>query len=365
MASWKDSLDSANRKSFYHDYEYFKSYVDNLEQEPGSLEIITARTESRLFSIIPIRRMMRWFGGITFRGLELPSHNHLALCDIPVLNNGCGIDILKIVKDYVSDKYAGKWDFICLPRVIEDSNVMEAFAKTSLGRKHIFQTGSCHYIDCSRDYQHAVAGISTHFRHELRRKLRKAARIGCVHFHFERNKSGLLEAYNRFLKLESSGWKGTNGAATAINLNRELVNFYDQILTEYGEQGKCLISLMSIDGKDVAGQFCTINDETVFIQKIAYNEEFKRISPGSLLLDALIEWCCNDKQLKYINLVTASSWSHRWAPKTLNVYTIYLFNSTFPWLWILLVEKIKGLFRKYSSRNGKERQGLNTTVAGN
>ncbi|MDR4507100.1 MAG: GNAT family N-acetyltransferase [Candidatus Brocadiaceae bacterium] len=347
LLRWKCAVNSQSRKSYYHDYEYFKSYLDNLKKKKTPLEIFAASIDSRLFFLTPMNRVVRWFGCIPLHGLELPCHDHVPLCDIPVLDNYSKVDTLKMLIDYVSSKYKGKWDYLCFSCVAEESNLMEALRGTSLRLKSAFKTESCSYFDCSRDFQYAVAGTSSHFRRDLNRKSRRLFNSGHVDVRFERNMPGLLDAYKRFLKLEASGWKGAHGTVSAIGLHKELRDFYEQLMHIYGEKDSCIISLMSLDGRDIAGQFCIISGETVYVKKIGYDQEFKHLSPGNLLLKSLIEWCCNDEQLKYVNLITTQPWVQPWKPKTQDVYKVYLFKRTFPWIWILFIEKTKKLIKKH------------------
>lgn len=49
LLRWKCAVNSQSRKSYYHDYEYFKSYLDNLKKKKTPLEIFAASIDSRLF----------------------------------------------------------------------------------------------------------------------------------------------------------------------------------------------------------------------------------------------------------------------------------------------------------------------------
>ena len=54
--------------------------------------------------------------------------------------------------------------------------------------------------------------------------------------------------------------------------------------------------------------------------KIAYDESFSKLAPGSLLLESLLRQACEQRDVRYVSLVTGAAWHEPWGPLKMPVY---------------------------------------------
>ena len=114
---------------------------------------------------------------------------------------------------------------------------------------------------------------------------KSARRIwGRVSFRTTRDPESLSRSFEQFLEVEASGWKGASGTATAILLDTKLQAFYRQLMETFGQDGRCEINQLQIDGRIAAAQFALIAGETLSLLKIGYDQHFVDVAPGQLLL---------------------------------------------------------------------------------
>lgn len=136
----------------------------------------------------------------------------------------------------------------------------------------------------------------------------------------------LSPAFDEFVDVEASGWKGRIG--TAIQADRRLMGFYRSLIDGFTPTGGVRINLLRVGGRCIAGQFCLKVDRSLYNLKIGYREDFSRLSPGNMLLEHVLkrEFAAGD--VDAVNLITGASWQRHWRPQTRKRFTAYAFNHT-------------------------------------
>jgi len=93
-------------------------------------------------------------------------------------------------------------------------------------------------------------------------------------------------ACDEFLRLEGAGWKGSEG--TALLSNPATAAFFRSMGESATAAGRLQILSLEGAGRTIAMQCNLIDRGTLFGFKVAYDDEFSRYSPGSLLeVDAI------------------------------------------------------------------------------
>ena len=96
------------------------------------------------------------------------------------------------------------------------------------------------------------------------------------------------EAVGEFLELEASGWKGQGGTAVA-SLERD-AEFFRAICQSFRERGR--LHLLSLQANDQPlAMACNVRaGEGVFCLKMAFDERWRRSSPGAQLVLDHVSW---------------------------------------------------------------------------
>ncbi|KZY40593.1 hypothetical protein A3732_19570 [Oleiphilus sp. HI0050] len=103
----------------------------------------------------------------------------------------------------------------------------------------------CDYLDLTQR-RSSEDCISKNFRNNLRKASKKFAITQDIEIETSKDKGKLPSLYQEFLRVESSGWKGGGGTATAIALNSELVAFYEELVNSSGQGYYCEISIIGV-----------------------------------------------------------------------------------------------------------------------
>ncbi len=134
----------------------------------------------------------------------------------------------------------------------------------------------------------------------------------------------LAAAFEDFLVVEDSGWKGEGG--TSIRKQPKKLAYYQRLLEFYGGLGICQINILYLADTAIAAQFGVRVGQRLFLLKIGFREDFAAISPGYLILYKLIEQSAAQGQIASVSFVTGVTWIDRWHPRHIPVGIFYLPN---------------------------------------
>jgi CelD/BcsL family acetyltransferase involved in cellulose biosynthesis len=132
---------------------------------------------------------------------------------------------------------------------------------------------------------------------EARRLRRRFGEAGRVEFAVARAPGDVAQALQRFLALESQGWKGAAG--TALIQSAAHRGFTESALDALAHRGEATVGELSFDGRVVASVIALRSADRAWSWKMAYDEGMARFSPGlqamtevtaALLADATIEF---------------------------------------------------------------------------
>ncbi|MEW6109466.1 MAG: GNAT family N-acetyltransferase [Nitrospirota bacterium] len=350
---WRHVTNSMGDKRFYHLHHWYESYINTIESDEAAVYFFLIYRGNRPIAVFPLKRVKKKLFGIMFNALEIPDHPHIDLSDFIFEKADENAGLLTSLINYLNKKSLIDWDVILLPHLLEESPVFHSFTVPPYPFVIYEPAGRCDYITCSPN-EKTYSKLSKNFRGNLRKARNKLFREKEVEFVSARKGAELFRCFEEFLDVESSGWKGEKGTKTAIKHSSGSVEFYRQLLEKYSENNGCEINLLKIHGECIAGQFCLLVDDTIYILKIGYNEKYAQLAPGNMLLEKLIQRASNDEKIKYINLTTGSHWHKDWKPHSFKVVRVYIFNKTHIGLLGFILAKAKKhvlpIYRRYSNQ---------------
>lgn len=328
--TWDELLANIRPRHFFHLREWHQSYLTCLEQKPDDFLFFLFTKGQTPLAIFPLGFTKFAVGGIQLQALSLPCHDHVLLGDLLWDNESFHLPLFQRLGQHLKSERLS-WDIILLPHLLEDSCVIRAVEKNPPARFLVRQEGGCDYtITKGTPYETYLSGLSKNFRRSLKRAAQHLEQLPDGDWRFAFTKGG-LDMENRlddFLDVEASGWKGAAGAGTAIKLNPQLVSFYRDLAITLSTSGRVLINTLDVGDKCIAAQFCLLFEDTAYMLKIGYDENYSRYAPGKLLAARFIERCIEDPVIERINYITDAAWHSDWAPKTYRKSICYIFNSS-------------------------------------
>lgn len=324
---WQALTASLASPRFFHLVEWHRCNLDFLEPYPESVLYCAFFDGTELFAILPVRKVKRTYGGMPLHCLELLQHDHMWLTDIVVSANSKKPPSAQHILDALRNCKEIRWDILVGRHVLEDS----ALAALDIAGRYRWslkraQT-ACSQIPV-RPHEQVLAGLSKNAIANLRKAANRLSRMGEPSYVAVTGNSGLSEAFGDFLKLEASGWKGTSGTGSAIQLDSRLVCFYSCLTERLCVTGNCEIHLLQLDGKSIAAMFTVVSGGTSYVLKVGYDETYSKTSPVHLLIQYVLNYYAAGGVTHTLNFVTGMDWHRPWSPTNLTVENRYYFNKT-------------------------------------
>jgi CelD/BcsL family acetyltransferase involved in cellulose biosynthesis len=147
--------------------------------------------------------------------------------------------------------------------------------------------------------QYLEKAQSSSTRKKLRQHRRRLKEKGRLELKIWNEPEAVRKAFEEFVQLENSGWKGQRG--TAIACAAAEVAFSQAMVAALAERGRAIVYALYLDGMPISMQVVLRAGATVFTWKTAYAEAFQDFSPGMLLLEDYTRDFLTDRTIHCVN----------------------------------------------------------------
>ncbi|HEY0715648.1 MAG TPA: GNAT family N-acetyltransferase [Polyangia bacterium] len=225
-----------------------------------------------------------------------------------------------------------------LQRLPADSPTLALARASGLGRPAVISlAGLGAYLPIEGDFAEFRTRLSRTFRNNLSKAANKLSKSASVEVSVSTgSQASAKEDLQAFLQVEASSWKGDTG--TAILRSTALTAFYTTLVERLAAAGWLEWHVLRAEGRMIAGNLAVTLGTGTVIWKLGYDQDYARMSPGSLLLERVVmhaherhggAWGGGE-----INLVTNYDWYDNWNMRrrryeTLRVYAGGLINNVF------------------------------------
>ncbi|MEP7154370.1 MAG: GNAT family N-acetyltransferase [Betaproteobacteria bacterium] len=317
-----------SRSGLYSRHEWHLACATHLLRDAGSLTYLQFIEDERTVAIVPIIasiESVRCFGRV--HAISVGLHDHLSLADIPMASDASVEDIADALAEELVH-WNERWDVLLWPRILAGSNLMRLAENLKKFSVNVIPAAPCNTLDTSQPFKELSAGFSKNLRSSLRKSEQRLAdsggatlatngivtgQDGAADSTATAQMSDTERAYEQFLVLEGSGWKGEAGTASAIGLNPALRGFYAELLAQRGKDFAAEVTCLLRGDAPIAAQFSVHTSDWRHVLKIGYNESESKFSPGQVLMARVLEHASNIKVTR-VSLVTDMPWHHTWRP---------------------------------------------------
>jgi CelD/BcsL family acetyltransferase involved in cellulose biosynthesis len=313
---WQEMLDGLPRASYQQAPAWLSSYLFALAPRPQDICWVAARSGGRLHAVLALESVSHGPAVLGIRSLRLITGDHMVLSD--AAGDPLNVGLWPALHAWLERHSGLSWQFLSAPGVCADS----CLGRWLSASPQTIPTITCPvaatlWIDCSGDVKHALRDVSRSHQTNVRRLTRRARELGTLTYEVVTEPTELELAFESFLQVEASGWKGEQGSA--IRLHPELVNFYRSLMQQFGARGECRINLLRLNGEVIAAQFGLVSGRQLNLLKIGYQEKYSHIAPGHLIMQNTIDSLCADPRLQRLSFVTRPAWAHLWKPESTGV----------------------------------------------
>jgi CelD/BcsL family acetyltransferase involved in cellulose biosynthesis len=143
------------------------------------------------------------------------------------------------------------------------------------------------------DYETYLSGIDKKQRHEIRRKMRRAAETGTVRWYILEDEKDLDSGVDAFLALMAGDPEKATFLTDAMRRQMHLS------CRAAFENGWLQLAFLEVDGEKAAGYLNFDMQDRIWVYNSGVDRRFLELSPGWVLLGHLLEWANENKRSEF------------------------------------------------------------------
>jgi hypothetical protein len=250
--------------------------LEHLEVPPLSLVLVHHRSDG-LTGAFPLE--LARYRGSSIRSLRSWRHEYLFLCTPPISRRHAAGTLGALLRWSASRQSPAP--ILELDAVRADGPFYQAL-RSALADRPSFATDASTFERALLDLRTDVeTGLSHKHAKDLRRQERRLADLGTLEYGALAADAAADDWIERFLALETRGWKGEEGTALASDARSRA--YFTDIAKQAHRQGRLQMLELTLDGVPVATKCNFVSGEGSFAFKIAHDEHYAKQSPGVLL----------------------------------------------------------------------------------
>jgi len=261
--------------------EWFLAWWEAFGNAEESFEVVAVRDQERLRALAALCYGSRREWGLRWRVTGLATNKHTPAAAFLVEEPAA--PAIDAILDHLG-RCPSRWDIARFDHLASGEGAPLRQIVESLERRgwpYIVQpTRQAPVLDILGGWDEYLRSLSPVFRESIRRKLRKAEKLGArasIH-------AGPLEAgsiVERVLSVAGRGWAHRIG--TAIGSSEPLRRFYLGLAERAAARGWLSCAFLEHDGADVAFEFSLDYGAARYNLKMGYDERYAWLSPGLVL----------------------------------------------------------------------------------
>lgn len=323
-ADWHRLTAAMPDRGFHHLYETHVAYVQRMARAHGPMVFLALHDGGRVRAICPLepqrhtilgRRQRAWglaagLGDVP-RDVICPADDEARRELLPRV-----VGLLQGARDYRG--------WLVFERILETSVVWQCLHTLNPATFCTDVVGATAYISSDKPFKTVMAGLARNFRQNLRTQRNRLAAHTNVHLERAADPRSVAAAFEQFLEVEASGWKGTSGEKSALILKPGPLAWHREMIETLHGDERCEIDTLHADGRCIGAQFCLRNGAEYAVLKTGYDEQYSRVAPGHLLLEEALRRSCEDPQIERLNMVGDAAWLTVWRPTMVPTQAVYV-----------------------------------------
>jgi Acetyltransferase (GNAT) domain len=301
-------------------YPQISAFMETQIKESESWICLFAYEKDRLIGVLPVIAA-RSLGAMGFRLLLLKTPFDLMHTgSVDCLTLPGREELMGVFVDYLS-RMPRTWSVIRIREIPELSTTLLHLAKPGKRLEAIaFKSGAENYIEVPTDLAIFYERLSSKFKSQLRRGLKKLQEFPDLQFSCRDESRSVDENMRRFEAVENTGWKGREN--TSVKAMPANARFFQLAAERYAASGWMEWNFMEGDGTTIGAHYAVRVRRTVYLLKIGYDERYSKSTPGNVMLEKVVEHACAAGDVDEISLVADCDWHRYWAMKRRELYDV-------------------------------------------
>ena len=321
--SWNEVLCESEDNTVFLTWEKMASSVLNFDQDK-TLNVLCATKDDKLVGIAPLRRSRRNINNILkYTVIEPLAEGNTDYSGLILAENEA--ECLQIFLTHLFDQK--DWDLIYLSQVPQMSLLFDLLIKHRclLPKFKLEEAAICPYIPIPSTVDELMKGLSSNFRRNLKKRMRKLEKDhGKVELKKYYELGSLDDTMQIFFNLHQKRWvsKGERGV-----FSQQAVR--DTFLTKaklFAEKGWFSLYFLMVNGKPVAAKYCFKYKRKLYGSLSGFDPVYSAYGVGNLLMLKVLERCVKKGIREYDFMQGDESYKFNWTNKYRRNWNIIFVN---------------------------------------
>jgi len=310
-----NNLNSAD-KVFFSSYKWFENFIETVANPIGAESYVFYEEDSDAPIIFPVMlfvdHSLRIIRSLT--NYYSPIYSILNIVDESEKQHAA--NFFKALK-----KQLPIWDVMELrPLAFEESELLlKQFKNSGMPAVSFFCFGNW-YIDINgRSFNEYFAGLPSQLKNTVSRKAKKFFQLDGARVEIITSEQDLTEGLLAYQRVYQSSWK----------VQEPFPEFMPGLMKMAASRGALRLGLAYLDNKAIAAQVWLVADKTAYIFKLAYDEDYKQYSAGSILTTKLMEYAIDIDKVEVVDYLCGDdAYKKDWMSSRRERWGIIVFNTS-------------------------------------
>lgn len=324
-------------------FDWFKIWLDHF-LEDNKLLILLLHKGGELVTIAPCLIREGKFRGISVRKIDLIGnvYSPFRYFLFSELSDEERIKHVSFVFQFLSKNYRN-WDIINLSSIPEEKNCFDVLKKAieqkGLRNGDFVSYGDWYLDEIEYSGDQYFKSLPDKIRKDISYCKRRLERMGKYEFKLIRGDEDIDHYMDLYYEVYSKSWQEKEGIGP---------NFHRDLAKMAVEKDWLRLGFLYFDNLPIASQFWLICNDTAYILKTVYNQEFKKHSPGKILTSEIVKYVIDIDKVKTIDYVQGDeAYKQDWTPKRRERKGVSVFNENIKGQYLaLLNNKILPIINK-------------------
>jgi CelD/BcsL family acetyltransferase involved in cellulose biosynthesis len=325
-------------------HEWFTLYLKHFFKDQELL-ILLLRQEGGTAAIAPFAiKKEKIKRTITTRKIELIGNFHspirIFIQDYSSQENAK--DLISKIFSFFLTQYR-QWDVLQLPSLPEENDLFNTFhlATRNIPLQHrTYLSAQNRYLDnIYYPFKEYFQNLPKKVKKDINYCERRLNKSGNLEFRLKRDAENLDNYLDLYEDLRVHSW-------TAPEIDRSFNREFARLMVK---MGWLRLGVLYYDAIPIAAQKWIVCNNTAYIHDVLYHQDYKKYSPGKILLSKVSEYVIEKDGVNQIDFMTGDeSYKKEWTPKLRERKGIQLFNRTFMGhTYALLTMRLFPILKKY------------------
>ena len=278
------------------------------------LNVLVVRDAGRAIAIAPLMRGRVKICGLPIHSLESIANEHTPRAGFLVAKDRA--DAYDALWETLARPGQG-FDLLLLRQLPGESETLRALNGTASRAGWLegrWPSEVSPHIRLRGPFAAYFEGLSPKHRENVRKREKKAKKMGEVSYETVTGGSGLDAALEDGIRIEGSGWKGKEG--TAIRSRPDTLRFYTRLAHRLAAREALELQFLRVGDRRVAFGYTLRHGAGRFMVKSSYDDAFGPISPVMLLIRAVLERAHEEGVREFDFLGGSDPWKLSWTSET-------------------------------------------------